>query len=143
MKILIYAQALWLALMFSSNKVVAQPMKDGLWEITFSSEIKMGGNVNRMPPNTMRKCVKKEELKSMSQGRQETNPANCRLLREERRGDKLFLTQECKNGGVAYVYNSTGIYKENYMEVNTEMSVKGSKDVSKSVIIAKRIGDCK
>lgn len=121
---------------------VAQTTKEGFWEITVSSETSTGGKTNRMPPQSMRRCIKGEELKNLPQT-EEMQAYRCKVLKEERTGNKVTMVQECSYRNITYLYNSVGTYREDYMEVVTEMAVRGSKDINRIKMVARRIGDCK
>ncbi|MEN3028952.1 MAG: DUF3617 family protein [Aquificaceae bacterium] len=134
---------LLLASVFCLTMVKAEPMRDGLWEISTSVEMKINGRTNKMPPQVRRQCLRKEEFKNLPKAKD--LPANfvCKTIKEERKGEKIFTVQECSGGGITHIYSSVGTYREDYMEIVTEMKIKGSKDVSRSTMIAKRVGDCK
>ena len=96
-------------------------IKEGLWEITTTSEMK--GVPIQLPPTTTKQCITKKDLVPRSEI-QETGH-ECRIKDQKVSGDTVTYIVECKDqGGNVIDISGKTIYKGNVFDGITNTTVK-------------------
>jgi hypothetical protein len=114
---------------------IAQNMKEGLWEITMSME--MPGMPMKMPPYTNTHCLTKKDMVPQKQ-----EPGQeCRMVKNEVKGDTVSWVMECKTKEGTAVFNGKVTYKGDSFEGVIKMK-QGGMEMTQN-LSGKWIGKCK
>jgi hypothetical protein len=114
-------------------------IKDGLWEITTSAEIK--GIPHQMPPTTMRQCIAKNNPVPESKDKS----MDCKMNDQKISGDTVTYSMECKSKGSTVITSGTMIYKGDTFIGTSKTNVKANQQGEMQMInkmSGKYIGPC-
>ena len=82
-------------LLFSSGAMAGPPMKEGKWEITTTTEMKMPGMPFQMPPHTVTRtqCLSQETRVPETQ---QSPEEKCKTIERNVKGNTVTWVMECK-----------------------------------------------
>lgn len=108
-----------LAVLLSNGMVAGQNMKEGLWEITVTTE--MPGMPVKMPPQTQTHCLTRKDMVP-----QKGEPGQeCKVTKQEVKGDTVTWIMECKSKEGLTTLNGKVTYRGDSFEGVTKMKHGG------------------
>lgn len=120
----------------------AEPnLKEGMWEMTFKSEIK--GMPMQMPASTVRQCITKKD--AVPQQKPEQNQ-ECKITSTKMTGDTITWTMQCRSKDSTVDSDGKVTYKGDSSEgvSNTTVKQKGQPPMQMtSRWSGKWVGPCK
>lgn len=126
-----------IVILFFDDIVMAQNIKEGLWEITVKTEMEEGMPV-KMPAHTIKQCIKKDNPVPKLQ----ESDKDCKFTAKQIKGDTVSWKAECrdKEGVTTIIGRIT--YKGNSFDGVEEFREDGDL-IMKAKISGKWIGPCK
>lgn len=115
--------------------VSAGTMRDGLWELTTTME--MPGMPMKMPPQVIRHCYSKEDVKDQKKMIARDN--DCKVTDYKQSGSMVTWKMKCTGKSAGDFSGETTFSGDSYTS-NMKMSSQGQKMSMK--IIGRRIGNC-
>lgn len=110
-------------------------VKEGLWEITVSSE--MQGMPVKLPPQTVRQCITRENPSPVVQEQE----GQCQILSLETSGDKVTWEIQCRDKEGTYKIKGEATYHGATFEGKQEMT-QYSTTLMRSTISGRWVGEC-
>jgi hypothetical protein len=130
-----FVSILALLFLFLSGISMAQNMKEGLWETTVTME--MPGMPMKMAPHTYTRCMTKKDMVPQKQ-----EPGQeCRMIKNEVRGDTVSWVMECKTKEGIATSNGRLTYKGSNFEGVVKMTTVGMEMTQN--MKGRWIGQCK
>lgn len=136
---------IWLAcaaatlLCATSASAAPAAMREGLWEITTSTE--MPGMP--MPSQKIQQCFTKADTENPKSTVPARDESDCKIADQKQNGNSFSMTMKCNGGDM--VMKSEITYQGDSYNGKTVMEMKedGEAMTMTTKIAAKRIGDCK
>ncbi|MBM4278044.1 MAG: DUF3617 family protein [Deltaproteobacteria bacterium] len=120
--------------LFLNDAVIAQNMKEGLWEMTMTME--MPGMPMKMPPQTNTHCLTKKDMVP-----QKGEPGQeCKVIKHEVKGDTVTWFMECKTKEGPATFDGKVTYRGESFEGVVKMK-SGGMDITQN-LKGKWIGKC-
>jgi hypothetical protein len=127
---------------FAFTTVAFAEIKEGLWEIKTSVEMK--GMSMKMPATTARTCISKNDMVPKPPARERGQEQDCKVKEQKISGDTVTYALECTDkGGMTMEISGKMTYTGDAMEGDSTMIMKGSMPMEMSTKMSgKYIGPC-
>ncbi len=125
-----------LLVVLTQGAAQAVEMKEGLWEVQSSIEVK--DMPYKMPPQTYKTCITKKDM--IPQQADQKDNQNCKITKKEIKGNTVSWTMECKTEEGKLISSGTITYRGSSFDGYVKIKDSDNEVIQK--IKGKWLGKC-